>query len=65
VGPKNDTSTIKVISSPYNSPCEFGYQNTCLLTMKDPTRLGYQNLLNQVIGGLICIGSLTINKKIK
>jgi hypothetical protein len=30
--------------------------------MKDPTRLGYQNLLNQVVGGLSCVGSLSINK---
>jgi hypothetical protein len=43
----------------------FGYQNTCLLTMKDPTRLGYQNLLNQVVGGLRCIESLSINKKVE
>jgi hypothetical protein len=42
----------------------FGYQNSCWLTMKDPTRLGYQNLLNQVVGGLRCIGSLSINKKV-
>jgi hypothetical protein len=35
------------------------------LTMKDPTRLGYQSLLNEVIGGLRCIGSLTMNKKVE
>jgi hypothetical protein len=40
----------------------FGYQNTYWVTLKDPTRLGYQNLLDQVVGGLRCIGSLTINK---
>jgi hypothetical protein len=33
--------------------------------MKDPTRLGYQNLLEQVVGGLRCIGSLTINKNME
>jgi hypothetical protein len=33
--------------------------------MKDPTRLRYQNLLDQVVGGLRCIESLTINKKIE
>jgi hypothetical protein len=27
----------------------FGYQNTYWLTLKDPTRLGYQNLFDQVI----------------
>jgi hypothetical protein len=43
----------------------FGYQNTCWLTMKDLTRLGYRNLLNQVVGGLRCIGSLSINKKVE
>jgi hypothetical protein len=31
--------------------------------MKDPTRLGYQNLLDEVIGGLRCIGSLTIKQE--
>jgi hypothetical protein len=41
----------------------FGYQNTYWLTMKDPIRLGYQNLLDQVIGGLRCIGSLIIKEK--
>jgi hypothetical protein len=30
--------------------------------MKDPTRFGYQNLLNQVIGVLRCIGSLPSNE---
>jgi hypothetical protein len=43
----------------------FGYQNTYLLTLKDPTRLGYQNLLDQVVGGLRCFESLTINKKME
>jgi hypothetical protein len=33
--------------------------------MKDPTRLGYQNLFGQVVGGLRCIESLTINKNIE
>jgi hypothetical protein len=33
--------------------------------MKDPTRLGYQNFLDQVVGGLRCIGRMTINKKMK
>jgi hypothetical protein len=32
--------------------------------MKDPIRLGYQNLLDQVVGGLRCIGSFTIKEKI-
>jgi hypothetical protein len=31
--------------------------------MKDPTRLGYQNFLDQVVGRLRCIGSLTIKQK--
>jgi hypothetical protein len=30
--------------------------------MKDPTRLAYQNLLDQVVGGLRCIENLTIKK---
>jgi hypothetical protein len=33
--------------------------------MKDPTRFGYQNLLNQVIGDLKCIGSFSINKRVE
>jgi hypothetical protein len=67
VEPKNDTSTIKMISSPCGSPRTIWVpkQKTCWLTMKDPTRLGYQNLLNQVVGGLRCIGSLSINKKVE
>jgi hypothetical protein len=43
----------------------FGYQNTCWLTLKDSTRFGYQNKLDLLVGGLRCIGSLTINKKMK
>jgi hypothetical protein len=43
----------------------FGYQNTCWLTLKDPIMLGYQNLLDQVVGSLRYIGSLTINKKVE
>jgi hypothetical protein len=42
----------------------FGYQNICWLTMKDLTKLAYQNLLDQVVGGLRCIWSLTIKEKI-
>jgi hypothetical protein len=42
----------------------FGYQNICWLTMKDLTKLAYQNLLDQVVGGLRCIRSLTIKEKI-
>jgi hypothetical protein len=33
--------------------------------MKDPTKLGCQNLLDQVVGGLRYIGRLIINKKIE
>jgi hypothetical protein len=33
--------------------------------MKDPTRFGYQNLLDQVVGDLRCIGSLTIDKEMQ
>jgi hypothetical protein len=33
--------------------------------MKDPTRLGYQNILDQDVGNLRCIGSLRIDKKIQ
>jgi hypothetical protein len=33
--------------------------------MKDPTRLEYQNLLDQVVGGFRYIGSLIINKKME
>jgi hypothetical protein len=33
--------------------------------MKDPTRLGYQSLLDQVVGDLICIGSLIIDKEMQ
>jgi hypothetical protein len=31
--------------------------------MKDPIRLAYKNLLDQAVGGLRCIGSLTIKEK--
>jgi hypothetical protein len=53
VKPKNDTSITKLISSSCNSPCDIWV----------PTRLLYQNLLDQVVGGLRCIGSLTIKEK--
>jgi hypothetical protein len=33
--------------------------------MKDPTRFGYQNFLDQVVGGLRCFGGMTINKKME
>jgi hypothetical protein len=33
--------------------------------MKDLTKFGYQNLLDQVVGGLRCIGSLTIDEKMQ
>jgi hypothetical protein len=60
VEPKNDTSTIKMISSPCDSTrviCVPKY----LLTNHEGPRLGYQNLLDQVVGVLRCIGSLTLN----
>jgi dynactin complex subunit len=61
--PKNDTSIIKMISSPYDSPHAIWVAKQLLLTMKDPTRLGYENLINQVGGGLRCIGNLSIIKR--
>jgi hypothetical protein len=33
----------------------FVCQNPCSLTMKDPTRLGYQNILNQDVGSPIAL----------
>jgi hypothetical protein len=56
---KNYIKTTKVISSPCTSP------KAIWVTMKDPTRPRYQNMLNLVVGDLRCIGSLTINKKME
>jgi hypothetical protein len=33
--------------------------------MNDPTMFGYQNFLDQVVGGLRYIGRVTINKKME
>jgi hypothetical protein len=47
VGPKNDTSTIKVISSPYDSPHAIWVPKHSLTSREGPTWFGYQNFLDQ------------------
>jgi hypothetical protein len=41
----------------------FGYQNTRWVIVNDSIRLRYQNFLDQIIGSLRCIESLTIKQK--
>jgi hypothetical protein len=65
VEPKYDTSTIKMISSPCDSPRAIWGQKHLLTNMKDSTSLGYKNLLDQVVGDLRCIRSLTIDKEMQ
>jgi hypothetical protein len=63
LGPKIDTSTIKVVSSPCDSHHGIWVPKHLLTNPEGPTRLGYQNFLDQVIGRLRCIESLTIKQK--
>jgi hypothetical protein len=63
VEPKNDTSTTKMISSSYNSPRAIWVLKHLLTNHEGSNKAWYQNLLDQVVGGLRCIESLTIKEK--
>jgi hypothetical protein len=60
---KNDTSIIKMISSSCNSPRAIWIPKHLLTNHEGPNKAWVPKLLDQVVGGLRCIGSLTINKK--
>jgi hypothetical protein len=62
--PKDDTSTIKMISSPYDSSHAIWVPKH-LLTNHERFNKAWIPKLDKVVGGLIFIRSLIINKKIE
>jgi hypothetical protein len=61
---KNDTSTIKMISSPCDSPRAILVLKHLLTNHEGPNKTWVPKLI-QVVGVLRSIGSLTINKKME
>jgi hypothetical protein len=65
VEPKNDTSTIKMISSPRDSPRVIWVSKVLLTNHEGPNKVWVPKLTCQVIGDLRCIGSLSIDQKMQ
>jgi hypothetical protein len=63
LGPKIDTSTIKVVSSPCDSHHGIWVPKHLLTNHEGSNKAWVPNFLDQVVGRLRCIGSLTIKQK--
>jgi hypothetical protein len=63
LGPKNDTDTIKVVSSPCDSYRDIWVPKHLLTNHEGPNKAWVSNFLDQVVGRLKYIGSLTIKKE--
>jgi hypothetical protein len=61
---KIDTCTMRMISSPQVSTRVIWVPNILWLTLKDPTSVGYQKVLAELVGWSSCIEVMTMKKEL-